>query len=391
MKYLVFLENHRCNRKEIPVHHSSPWEHYEISTASLPGTWCTSTRHSGWNCQLHTNGYPEMQLGALHQLCIWPVPDRGFTPLQPSDQRIHAHSAHPNGLQHKFAQSLQIFVTANPFKFHRQHLLHTWHWPIKPSSHWTLKIISNYLQFRSSLLPPPQRHLLLQRKESDKDKLEKVMLCLATLYWANAEAIQTTCKFKVAEAREKIFELAENTWAIDSTGMINTNQACPAKNTNKPNWSNPAMQSWLTQGVTPRQWTTSSLLTNLKWQRSRWRPHGLGQRTDRTFQQGQHRGNPPSNTRPEDQVWWRVWHGQTIQEVRPNATSQGPLDLHLMILIALAVFQVGALIWRKCCWTQEQAMPIPSAPPMPMFIINPRPFNKAAVSNALIPISISIS
>ncbi len=60
------------------------------------------------------------------------------------------------------------------------------------------------------------------------------MLCLATLYWANAEAIQTTCKFKLVEAREKIFELAENTWAIYSTGMININQACPAKNTNKP-------------------------------------------------------------------------------------------------------------------------------------------------------------
>jgi hypothetical protein len=32
--------------------------------------------------------------------------------------------------------------------------------------------------------------------------------CLGSLYLPNAEAIQTTCKFKVAEASEQIFELA---------------------------------------------------------------------------------------------------------------------------------------------------------------------------------------
>jgi hypothetical protein len=54
---------------------------------------------------------------------------------------------------------------------------------------------------------------------------------LGSLYLAYAEAIQTTCKFKVAEASEKTFELAENTWAVYSTGTINTNQVCQAKNT----------------------------------------------------------------------------------------------------------------------------------------------------------------
>jgi hypothetical protein len=47
--------------------------------------------------------------------------------------------------------------------------------------------------------------------------------CLGSLYLANAEAIQTTCRFKVAEASEKIFELTDNTWAVCSTGMVNTN------------------------------------------------------------------------------------------------------------------------------------------------------------------------
>jgi hypothetical protein len=55
--------------------------------------------------------------------------------------------------------------------------------------------------------------------------------CLGSLYLANADAIQNTCKFKVAEAYERIFELAENTWAVYSTGTINTNQVCQARNT----------------------------------------------------------------------------------------------------------------------------------------------------------------
>jgi hypothetical protein len=48
--------------------------------------------------------------------------------------------------------------------------------------------------------------------------------CLGSLYLANAKAIQLTFKFKVAEAREKNFELVENTWAIYSTGTIDVNQ-----------------------------------------------------------------------------------------------------------------------------------------------------------------------
>jgi hypothetical protein len=56
----------------------------------------------------------------------------------------------------------------------------------------------------------------LQGKESDGDKLNKS--CLGLLYPANAEAIQTTCKFKVTEDAEQIFELAENTLGVYSMG-----------------------------------------------------------------------------------------------------------------------------------------------------------------------------
>jgi hypothetical protein len=45
--------------------------------------------------------------------------------------------------------------------------------------------------------------------------------CLGTLYLANAKMNLTARKFKVTEAREKIFELVENTWAIYSIGTIN--------------------------------------------------------------------------------------------------------------------------------------------------------------------------
>ncbi len=47
---------------------------------------------------------------------------------------------------------------------------------------------------------------------------------------ANSHSIQNHCRFKIAEAREKIFELSENTWAVYSIGKISTNQVCPAAN-----------------------------------------------------------------------------------------------------------------------------------------------------------------
>ena len=47
---------------------------------------------------------------------------------------------------------------------------------------------------------------------------------------ANSNSIQNHCRFKIAEAREKIFELSENTWAVYSVGTISTNKVCPAAN-----------------------------------------------------------------------------------------------------------------------------------------------------------------
>jgi hypothetical protein len=71
-------------------------------------------------------------------------------------------------------------------------------------------------------------HFLLQRKESHGDKLEKS--CLGALYMANSNSIQNHCQFKIAKAREKIFELPENTWAVYLVCKISTNEGCPAAN-----------------------------------------------------------------------------------------------------------------------------------------------------------------
>jgi hypothetical protein len=86
--------------------------------------------------------------------------------------------------------------------------------------------------------------------------------CRGALYLTNTEAIQTTCMFKVAEAWEKIFELADNTWAVYST--IDTNQVSSTKNWSNQGRSNPSTPSQLIQDAASRQWTTSSLLMNQK-------------------------------------------------------------------------------------------------------------------------------
>ncbi len=54
--------------------------------------------------------------------------------------------------------------------------------------------------------------------------------CLGALYMANSESIQNHCRIRIAEAREKIFKLSKNTWAVYSVGTISTNEVCPATN-----------------------------------------------------------------------------------------------------------------------------------------------------------------
>jgi hypothetical protein len=71
-----------------------------------------------------------------------------------------------------------------------------------------------------------------------------------------------------------------------------------------------------------------------------------------------------------------------------------------MIGIALALFLIGMLIWKKCFSSPqmtESPPPAPSAPPMPNYNqpqthrANPATTNQASKSNASIPIHINIS
>ncbi len=68
-----------------------------------------------------------------------------------------------------------------------------------------------------------------------------------------------------------------------------------------------------------------------------------------------------------------------------------------MIGIALAIFLIGMLIWKKCFSKPnptESTLPAPSAPPMPAPNQPQRPIvtnNQATKSNASIPIHINIS
>ncbi len=94
--------------------------------------------------------------------------------------------------------------------------------------------------------------------------------CLGALYMANSQSIQNHCRFKIAEAREKIFELSENTWAIYSIGTISTNHVCPAAN----DVTDMQIQSGDTikVNVTCGPWTMSYRPTNRKQSRLQSRP-----------------------------------------------------------------------------------------------------------------------
>ncbi len=67
--------------------------------------------------------------------------------------------------------------------------------------------------------------------------------CLGALYLANSEAIQSNCWFRIAEAREKIFELSKNTWAVYSISTINTNEVCWPRTMSRHYRSNLGTQS----------------------------------------------------------------------------------------------------------------------------------------------------
>jgi hypothetical protein len=92
-----------------------------------------------------------------------------------------------------------------------------------------------------------------------------------------------------------------------------------------------------------------------------------------------------------------------LDQIRPAKTHwtfTSPAAMIAMIGIALAIFLISMLIWKKCFSKPNPAvatLPAPSAPPMPTSNQPQRPIvtlvinNQATKSNASIPIHINIS
>jgi len=89
-----------------------------------------------------------------------------------------------------------------------------------------------------------------------------------------------------------------------------------------------------------------------------------------------------------------------LDQIKPAEAHWTFTSPAAMIGIALALFLIGMLIWKKCFSTPqspETPPPAPSAPPMPthnqpqIHRATPATNNQATKSNASIPIHINIS
>jgi len=148
---------------------------------------------------------------------------------------------------------------------------------------------------------------------------------------ANSRSIQNHCRFKIADAREKIFELSESTWAVYSIGTISTNQVCKQPMTSPPCKFSQVTPSRLSPDATFEPWTMSSRPTNPKQSKSRsrlgWRNHGPVQ----IQEQGRH---PSGGARIAHSLQQRVWRHGLAESTgsagpeKPGRPTRVPLDIH---------------------------------------------------------------
>jgi len=201
--------------------------------------------------------------------------------------------------------------------------------------------------------------------------------CLGSLYMANSQSIQTHCRFKIAEAREKIFELSENTWAVYSIGTISTNQVCPAAN----DVTAMQIQSGDTIKIKPGCYvrtmdhvisadeseTIEIAIKTMDW---------AGEITDLFRYENKdaiHQAVQGLRTRYNGEFDATVLLNQLDQLDQRN--QDGKQESHwtftspaAMIGAAICLLGVGYLLWRCCCRTANLTtiiQPTPSAPPMP--------------------------
>ncbi len=227
--------------------------------------------------------------------------------------------------------------------------------------------------------------------------------CLGSLYLANSDAIQNSCKFKIAEASERIFELAENTWAVYSTGTINTNQVCQAKNSIQTRQINSGDTVTIEPGCYIRTMdhvisADESETIEIQRKTMDW----AGEIADlfgRANTEGIHKAIQGLRTKYNGEFDASELFKE-LDQIKPAEAHWTFTSPAAMIGIALALFLIGMLIWKKCFSTTqvtEASLPAPSAPPMPTQN-RPQPQraqpvtnNQATKSNASIPIHINIS
>jgi hypothetical protein len=227
--------------------------------------------------------------------------------------------------------------------------------------------------------------------------------CLGSLYLVNSDAIQNSCKFKVAEASERIFEFAENTWAVYSTGTINTNQVCQAKNTIQTRQINSGDTVTVEPGC--YIWTMDHVISadeseaiEIQKKTMDWTGE-LAELFGRANTEGIHQAIQGLQTKYNGEFDASELFKE-LDQIKPAEAHWTFTSPVAMIGIALVLFLIGMLIWKKCFSTPqslEAPPPAPSAPPMlipnqpKIHRATPATNNQATKSNASIPIHINIS
>ncbi len=152
--------------------------------------------------------------------------------------------------------------------------------------------------------------------------------CLGALYMANSESIQNHCRFKIAEAREKIFELSKNTWAVYSVGTISTNEVCPAAN----DVTAIQIQSGDTVQIKPGCYMRTMyhfISTDESVDRGQDQDHGLGRQNHRSIPLREQRSDSSGSTGTPDPIQWRIRCHHSPGPTRSAEVTRHALGFHL--------------------------------------------------------------
>jgi hypothetical protein len=408
IKHLVFLQGHRCNQKEIPISGASPRKCGQICSAPLtaPGALPhdildriishVTQVSAKKNLVLFVKFASDLfQIEVTYQ-CT-PATNE-FTlilhvPMVSNSNLLKLYEFLPLPIHFNFATNISITPDIGP-----TNLLAIGH-------------SQSYQTISSSDL-----HACIHLGDTFFCKGRKVMetslkrSCLGPLYTANYNAIQTKCGFMIAEAREKIFELSENTWAVYSVGTINTNEVCTVFN----DATAMQIQSGDTIKIKPGCYirmmdhmisAEESEMIEIRIKAMDW-----AREIKDLFCHGNketiHQAVQGLGTRCNGEFDATILLDQ-LDNLQTPDSHLSFTSLAAMIGAAICTFTIGVCIWKICRGPKEPPTPTPSALPMPMQAIAPQPAaapraspapvqkrainTRAMQSNNAIPINITIT